>query len=431
MQSRLLIAPIVAGALTVLAMGATPESASAQEIPCNVQADRTVEPTVANVGDKVQVDITVTGECDNESKGIDIFFVVDRTPTMFDQSYRPRFIDALQEGLKGFVNAMDFSKSQAGVMSYAARSQVNRNLTDDQDAIIKAIDQIRMTEESDVRGLQAAFRTAVGKLDNDGDPDNQKVVMIFAAGPDTNNDLVNMPTVTQAARNAGVTVVFFQFSTREAGSIYTHFIKASSDCDPKDRKVCVPYRFTAGGPVEYKYAWSVTAVSSPTPGDHDVRTKLRDFSDFLLFGVEILQVDIHEYFNGSVTFEPNSALPPPSSPSSPPYWEANWEFYGMPPDGVTVQYLVTVNDVGSYAVTDASQAVVKFTDGREFPIDLPNPTIEVREAPQDTPTPTATATVVEPTDTPETPTPDTPTPTSTAEDTQESIYLPLTMRSFG
>jgi hypothetical protein len=416
----LLVAVLVA--VVGATLGATPEPASAQGMPCDIQADRTVEPVDVTVGDTVHVEITVTGQCDHEAKGLDVFFVVDRTPTMFNRTNRPRFIDALQDGLKSFVNSMDFEKSMAGVISYAKNYQVNRGLTDDQDAIIQAIDRIRMTEETEVRGLPAAFRKATELIDNDGHPGNPKMIMIFAAGPDQDNDLVNMATVTQAARNAGVTVVFFQFST--TGSIYSHFIKASSDCDPQDRQVCIGYRFSASGPVVYKYAWSVTALQNPVPHDRDVRSKLVDFADHFLFGVDIVQVDVREIFHGNVTFQETSSLPPPTNPKGPPFWSADWEFYGLPPSGAKVEYDVKVNEVGAYPVSESSQVVVTFTDGRTYaPIDLPNPPINVSAPPEDTPTPTATT----PTDTPETPEAtetSTPTPTDDPGD-GPVIFMPI------
>lgn len=426
----LLVAGLVA--LVGAVVGTAPAPVAAQELPCNIQADRTVDPVDVTVGDTVRVEVTVTGECDNESKGIDIFFVIDRTPTMFNNSYRPRFIDALQDGLTSFVNSMDFSKSNAGVMSYARNYQVNRNLTDDQDAIIRAINMIRMNEEAEVRGLPAAFRKATELIDNDGNPGNQKIIMIFAAGPDQNNDLVNMSTVTQAARNAGVTVVFFQFSTREAGNIYSHFVKAASDCDPANQNVCVGYRFSSGGTVVYKYAWAVTTLQSPVPHDRDVRSKLDDFAEHFLFGIDILQVDVREIFDARVEFLETSALPPPTNPTGPPYWSADWEFHGMPPAGVTVEYDVKVTEIGSYRVSDTSQALVHYTDGQTYPpLDLPNPLLNVSEAVPDTPTPTEET----PTDTPTPVTPEatetsTPTPTDDTGD-GTTMFMPVAFNGVG
>ncbi|MFN2250990.1 MAG: vWA domain-containing protein [Anaerolineae bacterium] len=430
MMRVLAVAAVVTLVGVIVAGG--PMVVAAQEMPCNVQADRTVSPVDLAVGETAHVEVTVTGECENESKGIDIFFVVDRTPTMFNNSYRPRFIDALQDGLKSFVNAMDFSKSKAGVLSYASNYQINRNLTDDQDAIIRAINAIRMTEETEVRGLPAAFRKATELIDNDGDPDNQKIIMIFAAGPDQNNDLVNMDTVTQAARNAGVTVVFFQFSTREVGSIYTHFVKAASDCDSQDQNVCVGYRFSASGPVEYKYAWAVTTLQNPAPHDRDIRSKLTDFAEHFLFGVEITQVDVREIFDWRVSFVEGSAVPPPTNPSSPPYWSADWEFPGsMPAGGIKVEYDVTVTEVGTYYVSDSSQAVVAFTDGRTYaPLDLPNPLLHVSDAATVTPTPTPTDDVMPTTppattDTPEVTQTITPTSTEIIPGEDYAILMPI------
>ena len=46
--------------------------------------------------------------------------------------------------------------------------------------------------------------------------------------------------------------------------------------------------------------------------------------------------------------------------------------------GVKVEYDVKVTELGTYRVSDSSQAVVMYTDGRTYPpLDLPNPLLKL------------------------------------------------------
>ncbi len=385
-------------------------------LPCNMVCDRTVQPLDILVNEKVQVNLGCTANCEQARRPLDVFFVVDRTMTMFGK----RYMDPTKAALIEFVNKMDLRTEAAGLITFARNDQVVTNLTHDRNALLSGINAIRMSEEEDVRGLPAAFRTATGKLDNDGTPGNHRVVIIIEAGPDQNQANINMPTVTQAARNAGVSVVFLMFP----GTAYTHYVDAASDCSSP---LC-PRWSAPGGQPKQKMAWNVDGASIGSMLNSTVREVVT------ATGQAIRQVRIREAMHSCAAFDPTSAVPPPTNPVAPPYVAMDWIFPGTSPLLFQVQYeaqLVCGDD--SYPVTSMTVAVIDMDDGRQISHNLPNPLVRVRgpAAPTETATATAQAsataseaptelatTTATPTEEPTTPSPST------------ALYLPALLQSY-
>jgi hypothetical protein len=431
-----LIGGRIAMCAAVAALGLLPAApevrAQAAPPPFTFTANRTVAPLDVMTGDTVHVQITAQGQTTSVSKGLDVFFLVDRSLTMFDRaSNRPEgkaFMDFTKEQLRTFVNAMDFSKCKAGVISYAADSQVNRPLTADQDAILNTIAQIRLSQETDVRGLQGAFRTATEKLQDDGDPDNRKFILVVNAGADTGQDLINMPTITQAARNAGVDVLFLMWTSQVVDSAYAPFVQASSDCSWAR---CPLWNIGSAG--ERRYAWRISV--SGNYGGEKVDTLVRDLIQHFLVGPTIAAVEVSEGYDPRVDFIP---MTPPTQPTGPPYYVVLWRMAGIGPAGITIDYEARMLEPGTYPVAADTTVRVIDSDGTAWgPYPLPNPAVTVRDpgavTPTVTPTPDVTAppptTLVPPTVTAtRTPIATVPTPTATSGETRFDIFLPALLR---
>jgi hypothetical protein len=410
----------------VTILGASPDGARAQTVPGNVTYDRVVAPLDVTVGDTVHVKIELDYDNVRTSRGVDTFLVVDRTPTMFgSKTDQTTFIAATKEGLIGFVNSVDFSKGKVGLITYAANATVSRNLTDDRDSVLQAIQTIRMSEENDVRGLQDAFRTATQKLDNDGAPGNDKNIFIVVAGPDQQQALLNMATVTQAARNAGVRVVFLMFT----GAAYAHYVDASSQCS---WGYCVNWS-------DYgrRYAWEVAAG-----GTYDIRTVLRNLSEHFLFSPSLAQILVRDEFDpANIALLPDSVVPLPSRTVGPPFFLAEWQIDNPTRGPFVIEYDVRAEyPDDTYPVSTVSRLYLIASDGQTSTIDLPNPPITVHgpgtpgtPASPTAPTPgptTPPATTEVPTTPPPSLTPSTatPSPTSTGGLPSARIYLPVAQR---
>jgi len=339
-----------------------------QDLPCGVTYDRTVLPPEIVVSSTVHVHIQVDGSCEGGSRGINIFFVVDRSVTMFEDG----FIDPTKSALKNFVNSMDFTKSTAGLITYADKKQVNKPLTSDRDAMLVAIDRIRLSEENDVRSLPAAFRDATQLIDRDGIEGNDKIVLIIAAGPDKDNALVNMPTVTQAARNAGVKVVFLMFPD----SRYLHYVEAASDCTGT---FCGLWGSRSGQ--LSKWAWGVDSGS--------IDSRLQMLVPLLLRGLELTRIEVEDFVHSGAEVLPSSVQPLPTNfAGGPAYRDMIWDFNPVPPGGVRIDYDARmIFEDETYPVAELSELALWYSDGTAPRMPLPNPDIIVRS--EITPTPTS------------------------------------------
>jgi hypothetical protein len=433
-MNRYLVVVVVLGGLLLVLLGAPaqgswgapaqPTAAPTEEpLPCDAQCTRTVEPLDVLLNDKVHVKISCSGKCPTTQKPIDLFFVVDRTNTMFDQkSGGSTYMALAQQGMISFINAMDFNTSSAGLITYAASDSVSLNLTHDRDSILHAINTIRRSEETDVRGLQGAFRTATQKLQGDGTPGNAPWIIVIAGGPDMTQANINMPTVTQAARNAGIWVAFLMFK----GSFYSHYIEASSDCTA----AACPRWQTSPGHVIQKYAWGVNDTGWPSITEVLGKTMV----DLLLSGTMITQLQVREAMHGCAVFDLASSNPPPTAPQVPPYMVMDWIYPRSDLAGITIDYDAQMICEDTYPVTAASRMTVDYTNGQQTrllnnplvtvhgPI-TPSPTVATPTStvpPPATSTPTASATATVPI--PTTPVPS-PSPTKTSPD-RYPVYLP-------
>jgi hypothetical protein len=401
--------------------------------PCPMTWTENAAPTDVEVGQDVHVEINIGGECERVSQGMDVFFVIDRTVTMFSRDLVPPgskpLIDLTKDAIQYFVNSMDATKSHAGVISYAADYQVNRNLGSDMEALVETIDRIRMSQETDVRGLVGAFRKATELIDNDGNPANKKYIFIITAGPDQPQELLSFPTVTQAARNAGVNVVFLMWSTRTTDSAYSHYVGAASECTWSE---CV--NWSDYGP---RYAWRV-APKGARAGVPEIGTIMTKLADHFLFGVTLAEIDVEDAFDPEVMeFIP---VTPPQFAPGPPYTNVMWAYTGLGPTGIKIVYDATMLQEGTHPVALMSVLRLQDSTGRKYgPYDLPIPVVNVhaRTSPTVPPTaptvPTAETPTVSATTPPTATTPPpsaTPTvvPTTPAVPVRAPVYFPACLR---
>lgn len=421
-----------AAVAAVLAALGTAPNVRAQDEPvpvappgCDPVSDRTVTPSETFAGGAVDVALTFDPACRPfEEIGVDVMFVVDRSITMGADDY----FAATRRALGDFVLAMNMETSSAGLVTFASTDSISRNLSKDRDDLVRAINAIRLTEENDTRGLLGALRTATEKLTS-GSPDNEKVVMIVVAGAESSQPLVTMPTVTQAARNAGVRFVFLMFPDAR----FTHFVQSASLCHAG----CPSWRGPrAGDPVMMRWAWGVER-----DGPSGIEAIIDVMIDKLLREVSVTEIEFWESFEDDVEFDESSAAPPPSRVEFGA--DAFWTYSSVPPGGRNITYKARMLRPGAtYPVTVRTEVTVGYSDGFRTTYTLPNPDVTVREGAP--PSPTATATEIPPSPTPtsdlpsETPEPATPTATTppTAPPTDEpggtaEIYLPLVYREGG
>lgn len=412
-------AALAAGMLAPLAVA---PASRAQEggppPPCAFQAAREVGPLSVFAGDTTAVTVTVDPGCRSyEEHGVDLFFVVDRSETMG----RDQYFEPARNGLRDFIAQLNTATTAAGIITFAQDDSVLRNLSRDREDLLRAVDGIRLTQETEVRGLLGAVRTATQKLDNDGTPGNDKVVIILVAGSEANEALVTMPTVTQAARNIGVKFVFLMFPDAR----FTHFVASASECYAG----CPSWRGPrAGDPITMKWAWGVERE-----GTNGVRAILGQLATRLLRPATVTEVELWEGLGDDVTMDPGSAVPPPTR-TDPPL-DYYWTMTNLVSARQVVGFRARMGAVGTYPVSLRSELRVQYSDGFRQTLQLDNPDVLVQDpALRPTADPTATRTPVPATATPTETTAPPPTATATAGATatatseapsaEHTIYLP-------
>lgn len=415
--------------LAAFAMSSASATLAQEEPPpdappgCDPIASRTVTPAEVWAGGSVDVDMLFDPACRPfDEIGVDVMFVVDRSITMGTEGY----FAPTRAALGDFVLAMNMETSSAGLVTFASSDSISRNLTKDRDDLVRAINSIRLTEEDDTRGLLGALRTATEKLTS-GTVGNEKVVMIVVAGSESSQPLVNMPTVTQAARNAGVRFVFLMFPDAR----FTHFVESASLCHTG----CPSWRGPrAGDPVMMKWAWGVDES-----GPSGIEAVIDILIEKLLREISVTSIEFWESFEDDVVFDESSASPPASRVDS--GGDAFWTYSDVPLGGRRITYKAQMLREGAtYPVTHRTEVTVGYSDGFRTTYPLPNPEVKVLEGvpPSATPTetgvpPTPTPTLDVPSATPDDVTPTTPATATTPPGTIDwaNIYMPVTYRQGG
>lgn len=383
---------------------------------CDPVSSRTVTPAEVWPGGAVEVDLMFDPACRPfDEIGVDVMFVVDRSITMGTK----RYFAPTRAALGDFVLAMNMETSSAGLISFASTDSISRNLTKDRDDLIRAINAIRLTEEADTRGLLGALRTATEKLSS-GTEGNEKIVMIVVAGSESSQPLVNMPTVTQAARNAGVKFVFLMFPDAR----FTHFVQSASLCHAG----CPSWRGPrAGDPVVTRWAWGVEV-----DGANGIEAVIDILIEKLLREISVTSIEFWESFEDDVVFDEPSASPPPSRVDFGE--DAFWTYADTPPGGRRITYSAQMLREGAtYPVTRRTEVTVGYSDGFRTTYLLDNPEVRVLEGAPPSPTPTQTGVPPTATETPDVPT-DTPVPPSATppptDETPEGIeiFMPFANR---
>ncbi len=415
----------LAGAAAVAGPAAPAAGQEQPALPCGVEVDRTVSPLQIHTDETVHVKLTATGgdsgDCGGTSRAADVFFVVDNTETMFNPQFG--LIDPTRDALIDFVNQMDFRTSKAGLITFALEESVKVNLSSDRERLLQSIHTMRKEQENDVRGLSAALRTATQKLDNDGTPGNQKMIITIIAGSTADtNAFVNLPTALNAARLAGVNFTMLMwFEDRVGGTryggIYRDLVLAASPCETTDTQ-CP--NWNPGG---RRWAWPIAKKDEAIyPWDDSIQATMTMLIGRLLRPISITGIEFQELIHSGADFLRASASPPPNAGT---LRDVRWQAANIPAGGITIDYDARmVFSDQTYPVTDWTAVSVTTSDGKTVQRLLPNPDVTVLGAVTPTPTervptatrtPTATATATPATPgtpTPVTPTPDTPTATA-------------------
>ncbi len=321
------------GAIGSLPAGAQPQS------NCQASPDKVAAPDEIDLGQTVQVTLTLTDSCPQEVSPIDVMLVMDGSESMLDNQK----ITNAKAAAKAFLEEMDLSpdQSRVGLVVFNEAAGLYSGLTRDADYIRTRIDSIVPSGRTNISD---AIDLAAEEL-REQDRGIAQAMIVLTDGINTvPTDPV--PVAAQRAKDQGITMVT---------------ICAGGDCDP-------------GLP---------SAASAPelffnVPDASELTELYRTLASELQANA-IVEWTIEDVLPANMEFVPGSAQPPVDEARSEPDGTTVlvWQIAGPFPDaGLT--YLVEPQEVGLHPTNVV--ATGRFKDRRGLPgeVTFPIPKVLIR-----------------------------------------------------
>ncbi len=168
--------------------------------PCGVGDDKTASPSVVQPGGDVAVTLTLAGlgsTCGDSHPPADVMLVIDRSGSMSGQ----KIADA-KAAAKAFIDRMDLSTSQVGLVSFSDTASLDQQLTQSAGPVRTAIDALVADGSTNIAD---ALSLAQGELTGGRHrPGNGRVLILMSDGQPTAGG--DPRAVAAAARAAGTRI---------------------------------------------------------------------------------------------------------------------------------------------------------------------------------------------------------------------------------
>ncbi len=348
--------------------GAVPPEPPGDRAACRTFPDKTAAPDTIELGDTVEVRLTVRGGCGStvSSEPRDVILVLDRSGSMQGEPIR-----VLREAALAFLADVDFTTTRVGVVAF--NETVQRTPLSANPAPVR----------SAIRGLQASGQTllhvglaeARSEFQQRGRADARPVLILFSDGQDTGSDTKDTEREARFLKT-GMGVEIFTIGIQASPTLLR---QVATDED----------HYYAAGNARFLYGIFERIAQRVTS-----TTLFRSLviEDELPADMELL---------------PGSAEPPPMVQGR----LLRWTLVDVPLNGLGLRYTVRPTTPGDRPTNVFARGTFEDGFGNPGTFDFPVPIVRVIV---DTPTPTATST----------PTP-TATPTATATATATPIPVPI------
>jgi len=346
-------------------------------------------PRVLLLGETVDVTMTVRVVCGGEPIPRHIVLVLDGSTSMAGSPNQ-----AMRQAAIDFVHGLELATHpsiQVGVVGFDAAARVLTPLTNDENTVIGAINQIGATGGTRIDlGLTAGLLVLLRGRD---DAEAADEVLVVLSDGDNNSGCYPVLEIARQIRAEGVDITA---------------ICLGPDCDgPCMRQVPGSDR-----------AWLYYEITQTAGLPAAFARILQQVMDNVAREVTVTDT-LGEY----VEYEPGSAEPSPSAPSDPDHWLV-WREHVVPVDGITLTYTVRPLRTGTVAVSRETRGEMVDHLGRTraWFFNLPSVTVlhsETVPTPGETPGPHPTG----PTRPLPTPIPTGPSPTPDTGGAM-SAYLP-------
>ncbi len=145
------------------------------------------------------------------SRGIDIMFVLDESPTMAAQDFAPgtRF-ESAREVIRGFVQRRE--NDAIGLVSFARQAALRMPPTVDHDALLAALDQVRIMELGDGTAIGNALAVAALHLETSKAP--ERVIVLLTDGINNAGEILP-ETAARVAAQKGIRIYTVAIGTEQ------------------------------------------------------------------------------------------------------------------------------------------------------------------------------------------------------------------------
>ena len=361
--------------------GASGEEPPSDAATCRSYPDKLANPRRIDLGDSVEVRLSVRGGCGSQVTGAarDILLILDISGSMSGEK-----ITILREAALGFIADVDFGASRVAVITFSDSAIIEAPLSRDRDAVRRAILALAV----DVTGGTAIDAGLKAAYDHWFPRQQPGVPAAFILLSDGGSDPVLATREADRAKLAGV-------------EIFTISIQGLADL--MERLATDAEHFFEVDSARFLYGVFEQLADRITPAN--------------LFDT----ITLVDQVPAGMTFEPGSAEPPAAW--DPATRSLSWQLDRVLPAGFLLRYRLTPQQPGA----DQPTNVIAWGDyrdglGQTGRLDFPVPLVDVVDTRPPTPTPTDPPIT-------NTPRPPSPTPSPTARPTlpPKPIFIPLAL----
>lgn len=354
---------------------AMPQEPPDDSTTCRAYPDKTASPPEIWIGETVDVSLTARGGCGSDvlTEPLDIVLIIDESGSMNGEKIR-----TTREAAMDFVEEVDLSVSQVGVVGFNTAARLRSPMIQDEDRLRRAIQRL---SASGGTNIAVALARARQEMRLRGRPEEARPIFVLLS--DGYNNAGHAPVLSEATK-----------AKREGIEIFTIGIQAD---------VQLMTQVASGedhyfGPRSARFLYGIFDAIA------------QQISTSLLFR----SLTVIDRIPENMRYVQGSAQPPASY--DPDAHSLTWTLTNVPFTGFGLRYTLEPLEIGLWPTNVVAWGEGRDGHGREARIDFPVPVVRVI-GPSPTPTPSAS------------PTP-TPTPTVTPSPTPEPrpIYLPIALR---
>jgi uncharacterized protein YegL len=318
-----------------------------QGVGCTISGDKVASPARVRLGEEVQIELTLTPTCPPDSfRTVDAVLAIDRSRSMSGAK-----LAAAKAAAKSFVDATDLSLQRIGLVTFDGNAWLGINLSQDADAIKKAIDGFGLGSGTNISA--AIDKSWSEVLEPYLRPGALPVIIVMGDGE---------PNAPSGAVSPDVAALRSANAARLGGAvIYT--IGLGNDAG---NELLIQI---AGGEANYYFA----------PSDAELEAIYRDIA-LQVGNAAVRDMVLDDDLSADVEYVAGSGRPAPSeilNGGRRLRWSANL----VPAAGIKYVYKVKPKRIGTYPTNDLALARFINAESGSDEFTFPKPIITVIEPP--------------------------------------------------